>query len=1032
MNFYIYDKNDNLLCILHEENGLISAPFREELNRFTSTFSLIVDAGSEFSKYIVQENQVVFKDIEGDYRVFVIKELEELDNPSATQITAICEAGILETSDAIIEDRRFQNRDLEYILNDLLTNYTRWELEYEAASFPDLSQSFYYENVANAILEILSGKADFKDIVVFDENGKKFKRVLKVMNRRGEDRGKIFDIDYDMTEIKRTIISYPKTALYGRGASLPTEDGGYTRLIDFADIEWKKSNGDPVDKPKGQKWVGNPDALEKYGLLKDDGTKLHRFGIYQNQQIEDPEELLKATWEQVKNISEPEVNYELSVQLFEYLAGYEHEKVRLGDTARLVDRNFTEPILIQSRIIVYDCDLLNVDETAVVEMGQFLSVIEEREENKIDKVIDAINEIRSEPNVADITDESFPDIIPPIPTNLKAVGGFSKIMLTWDYLKNSEIAYYEIFASQVQGFIPAPEHVIFRGKAGAYTHTVEVDQTWYYRIRAVNYHGRASDYSEEVSANSLRINADTQIQEHTITKNLLAQEAIIDSVHIGEAVIQDIHITGKISSSKVVVDGNTTYGEGYDPSQKADKDYVDDIASQIDAEFERLRTDLTTELSDVSGKIDELESELETTFKDGVIQEAEAKAIATYLNSLNSEKADIDNKYNTIYNDGYLVGNAKTNLYNAKVSYNNAHNSLVTSINNAISDGKVTPSEKSDVDSKFTNYRNALSTLSQRFEEAIRAIENAKIDAVEIGGRNLLLNSSKEFRIAEHSQWYATIGRINLAERGLKAGDTVTFSVYVKTGPNGGAMARLRWEDDSTNIANDLGTHLPENSEGRIQVTGVVRQDATSLRLVLNNVNNSEPYQSEYKEEKLEKGTKATDWSPAPEDVQEQIDNKPDTTYVDDRINSVVTDYQSMIEMNADEILAQVSETITTTEGALREYTDSKVAQTAEEFNISFTNIQQSIDEQGQSINEVRQYFNFSADGLDIGRTDSPLNINISNEQLSFKDNGNIVAYINGQKMFITDAEILKSLVVGNHKIEKYNNEITILRWVGE
>ena len=148
-----------------------------------------------------------------------------------------------------------------------------------------------------------------------------------------------------------------------------------------------------------------------------------------------------------------------------------------------------------------------------------------------------------------------------------------------------------------------------------------------------------------------------------------------------------------------------------------------------------------------------------------------------------------------------------------------------------------------------------------------KAYEDLKV--LEIGGRNLLLNSSKEFRIAQHSLWYATIVIISdLEERGLKVGDTVTFSVYVKTGPNGGARARLRWEDDGgTEVAGDYGTHLPENSEGRIQVTGVVRQNATRLRLVLNNVNNSEPYQSEYKEEKLEKGNKATDWTPAPEDI---------------------------------------------------------------------------------------------------------------------------------------------------------------------
>ncbi|WP_371103515.1 hypothetical protein [Streptomyces sp. PU_AKi4] len=97
------------------------------------------------------------------------------------------------------------------------------------------------------------------------------------------------------------MISYPKTALYGYGASLQNTDddgeetGGYSRFIDFSEVEWKKSNGDPVDKPKGQEWVGDPALLQKYGRLKN-GSLIHREGIFSDEDIEDEEELLKATY----------------------------------------------------------------------------------------------------------------------------------------------------------------------------------------------------------------------------------------------------------------------------------------------------------------------------------------------------------------------------------------------------------------------------------------------------------------------------------------------------------------------------------------------------------------------------------------------------------------------------------------------------------------------------------------------------------------------------------------------------------------
>lgn len=85
----------------------------------------------------------------------------------------------------------------------------------------------------------------------------------------------------------------------------------------------------------------------------------------------------------------------------------------------------------------------------------------------------------------------------------------------------------------------------------------------------------------------------------------------------------------------------------------------------------------------------------------------------------------------------------------------------------------------------------------------------------------------------------------------------------------------------------------------------------------------------------------------------------------------------------------------------------------------------------GDMTTDIYTSFQFDETGLKIGKTDSPLNIAISNEQIDFVNSGAIVAYINGQKMYINSLEVLTSLVVGNHKIEKFNDEITLIKWVG-
>ena len=134
--------------------------------------------------------------------------------------------------------------------------------------------------------------------------------------------------------------------------------------------------------------------------------------------------------------------------------------------------------------------------------------------------------------------------------------------------------------------------------------------------------------------------------------------------------------------------------------------------------------DVAKDIKDVSDAVSNLDATINTTFKDGIISEAEAKAIASNINVLNAEKADIDAYYTKLYANAYLTGTAKTNLASAKTAYNTAHTNLINSINTAIADGKATATEKADVDAKFTAYNNALSAYQTRVGEADKAIQD--------------------------------------------------------------------------------------------------------------------------------------------------------------------------------------------------------------------------------------------------------------------------------------------------------------------
>ena len=111
-------------------------------------------------------------------------------------------------------------------------------------------------------------------------------------------------------------------------------------------------------------------------------------------------------------------------------------------------------------------------------------------------------------------------------------------------------------------------------------------------------------------------------------------------------------------------------------------------------------------------------------FADGIITEAEAKAIEKYINTVNNTKAAVEAAYNKLYKNAYLTGTAKTGLLNAKVTLMGSIENLISAINSAISDGKTTVTEKNNVDSKYATFNSAYADFNTAVEAANKAIQD--------------------------------------------------------------------------------------------------------------------------------------------------------------------------------------------------------------------------------------------------------------------------------------------------------------------
>ncbi|SKC11421.1 hypothetical protein SAMN05660477_03105 [Soonwooa buanensis] len=304
------------------------------------------------------------------------------------------------------------------------------------------------------------------------------------------------------------------------------------------------------------------------------------------------------------------------------------------------------------------------------------------------------------------------------------------------------------------------------------------------------------------------------------------------------------------------------------------------------------------------------------TLSDGIIDAAEAIAIEKYINQINTEQSDLSQKYQIIYNDVNLTGSSKTELATAwgtsvasGTGYLGAHKKLINSIFTAIADGKTTETEKLDVDTKFTNYKEQLSILTAKFQNAITSIGNERINAIQVGGRNLLRNTNFEKNI---NHWVSngvagvTISW-NAQEKAIFIDNNNTNGAFMQfvqlekgqyilsfmVKPTYQAGGNYNVSISSPNSDNPY-VSIHTNNEWKkyiiiLNLTGVSNYLAilpnASQKLLFKNI-------------KLEKGNKATDWTPAVEDIEDNISDAQNTA---NNAISILTDIGSDNKLTASE-----------------------------------------------------------------------------------------------------------------------------------
>lgn len=325
------------------------------------------------------------KNMDYQYHYFWVQKHETRGN--ITSIQGV-QSGIEALRKTPVRDFRPHEREARYAIDHVLDG-TNWRAGY-VADTGRRSTNVYFVSVFDALKKFCSVWQLEMQFFVEVTNGRIGARFIDFKHRLGKRRGARVVYGHNALEIvKEEERTELYTALIGRGkgeevsSEEENESGqaGYGRKINFEEVEWSISNGDPVDKPAGQLYVEIPQATERYGVRGVDGQMKPKIGFVDFQDEEDKHELIKLTYAELERLSRPQVLFKTSSV---YLEG------QIGDVIRVVrpDRQ----IDYETRIFEITWDRLMARAVDIKLGDQMNESANKRESRILSSAVDSVRE----------------------------------------------------------------------------------------------------------------------------------------------------------------------------------------------------------------------------------------------------------------------------------------------------------------------------------------------------------------------------------------------------------------------------------------------------------------------------------------------------------------------------------------------------------------------------------------------------------------------------------------------------------------
>lgn len=308
MSVYFFDDYQKLIKVVKEDKVLESMQEKELTNEKTELLNDTLSVSIIYDKELKESGFMGV--LEKDDSLSLYKIINTSDPDGVLRFIGVGFAAN-ELDGYVVDEIRPQGQAIRTVAERLIKG-TEWRIGHVDSALKTVSGSFYCISVKEALkqLQPFGCEIVFKCSVNGDGITDKWIEIYKQMGVIGNERFTYGD--KALTVVKEIDSSNVFTSLIGRGRGEEVGDG-FGRRIEFDSIVWRKDSGKPVDKPKGERHIEIPELTKLYGIPTKNGKMRKREKVVVFEDIEEPDELIQATYDELIRTSRPLVQFKTDI-----------------------------------------------------------------------------------------------------------------------------------------------------------------------------------------------------------------------------------------------------------------------------------------------------------------------------------------------------------------------------------------------------------------------------------------------------------------------------------------------------------------------------------------------------------------------------------------------------------------------------------------------------------------------------------------------------------------------------------------------